>query len=89
MKPMIYCDKCHDWYRKSCEKLNPKDIETMEMYVCRTCQSTLKSGKEVSKTIEERNEEKEKRSTFSRNATKAIGELVELSSGLCPVMDSL
>ena len=90
-RPMIYCDECSDWFHHTCENLSIKDLNslTADQYVCKSCKASLKQGKAISKATKDKNYEKECRSGYQQNATRAIRLLLELSSGLCPIIDEI
>lgn len=88
-RPMVYCDECCDWFHNSCEGLHEKAAMSTDTYVCKSCKALLKQGKSISKSIKDKNYAKECRSSFQQAANKAIGLLLELSRGLCPIIDEI
>lgn len=88
-QPMIFCNECLDWYHVSCENIDPSIIETLPTYQCKSCTAILSQGKKIPKQLKDKNNEKDARSGDSQNALKIIGLLAEISSAVCPVIDSL
>ncbi len=87
-KAMIFCDECCDWYHLTCEHISSAS-QHLDRYTCRSCQDLLNHGKSVSKTLKEKNLEKEFRSTCNQNALRIIGHINELAVVVCPVIDSI
>jgi hypothetical protein len=87
-KAMIYCDSCSDWYHLSCENESPQALN-LPNYTCRSCQDLQAHGKTVSKSVKEKNEEKDFRSTCNQNALRIVGFLNDLAVTICPIIDSL
>jgi hypothetical protein len=88
LRPMVYCDECCDWFHNSCEGLSA-NAALVETYICKNCKDNLKHGRSVSKTVKEKNMNKEVRSLHQQNARKAITLLSELEGGLCPIIDEI
>lgn len=88
LRPMVYCDECSDWFHNSCEGLSAT-APLVDTYICKNCKDNLKHGRSVSKTVKEKNMNKEQRSTHQLNARRLITLLSELEGGLCPIIDEI
>lgn len=77
----IGCDTCVEWFHYGCVGLTVKEANKLNNYTCSRCQATLNEGKQVSKTLIEKNTIKEERSVHNLSATKSLRVLVEISLG--------
>jgi hypothetical protein len=87
-KAMIFCSGCCDWYHFNCEHIST-DMQNQENYFCRSCSDLKAQGKSVSKTVQERNKEKDYLSVCNQAALRFIGVLHDLAITVGPIIDSL